>query len=283
MSDLGLFQHRLNNVTHSIVGTELVRKLAETGLRVFTTEKAREYASAVGLTPGYFRQAMHYLARSGWIVRLKNGLYSLSSTVPGVSSLHEYEIAMVLVKPAAVSHWSAFHHHGLTQQIPRRVFVLTTARAVPRLRGRRARSLKDGYPVFKTIYQFVQVKPDRYFGIEDTWVNEAKIKITDLERTLLDGLMMPQYCGDFSEVLHAFELSIDKINLDKIVNYGLKMDAAIAKRLGWVLQNQGVELSRIESLHTIPIKGYRVLDPSGPHRGPCNKHWMIQVNTRRIS
>jgi len=36
-----------------------------------------------------------------------------------------FEIAMALVDPAAISHWSALHHHALTEQAPRRVFVLT--------------------------------------------------------------------------------------------------------------------------------------------------------------
>ena len=62
------------HLTHTAVGTELVRKLAEAGQRIFTTEEARLIAPAVGLSPGYLRQALHHLARSGWIVRLRKGL-----------------------------------------------------------------------------------------------------------------------------------------------------------------------------------------------------------------
>ena len=54
----------------------------------------------------------------------------------GFAAAHEFEIAMVLVDPAMISHWSALHHHGLTEQIPRNVFVLTTTDAcVPRPRN----------------------------------------------------------------------------------------------------------------------------------------------------
>ena len=102
---------------------ELVRKLAESGQRLFTAEDARKVAPTLGISPGYFRQVLHHLARSGWVVRLKKGLYSLSGSVPGVTPVHEFEIAMALVKPAAVSHWSALSHHGLTEQAPRRVFA----------------------------------------------------------------------------------------------------------------------------------------------------------------
>ncbi|MEK7277919.1 MAG: AAA family ATPase, partial [Chloroflexota bacterium] len=49
-----------------------------------------------------------------------------------------------------------------------------------------------------------------------------------LERTLLDGFSMPQYCGDFAEVLHAFEARGGDLNLQRIIEYALKLDAATA-------------------------------------------------------
>jgi predicted transcriptional regulator of viral defense system len=257
---------------------ELVRKLAEAGQRIFTAEEARRIAPSVGLSPGYFRQALHHLARSGWIVRLRKGLYSVSGSVPGTTPLHEFEVAMALVEPAAISHWSALSYHGLTEQAPRRVFVLTTARSVPRVRGTKAERSGEGYPVGETIYQFVQVKAERFFGIETVWVHESRIKITDPERTLLDGLMAPQYCGDFAEVLHAFEVRTPKLDLERIIKYALKLDTATVKRLGWILERQGVESTRLEPLRGVPVKGYRVLDPTGPRRGPCDARWMTQVN-----
>jgi len=268
-----------NNLVHTGPGVELVRKLAGEGERIFTTARARDLAPAVGLSTGYLRQALHYLARSGWLVRLHKGLYAISSTVPGVTPAHEFEIAMALVDPAAISHWSALHYHGLTEQASRKVFVLTTTESsIPRARGAKARQARHGYAVGDATYHFVQVKPDRFFGTERVWIGEARVTITDPERTLLDGLSMPQYCGDFAEVLHAFEVRGSGLNVQGIIEYALKLDAAAAKRLGWVLERQGVELSKLEPLASLPIKGYRKLDPTGPRRGPCNHRWMIQEN-----
>lgn len=92
----------------------LVRRLAADGRRIFSMEQAREIASEVGLSEGYVRQALHHLNRSGWVVHLRKGLYALSSAVPGVSPAHEFEVAMALVHPAAISHFSAMHYHELT-------------------------------------------------------------------------------------------------------------------------------------------------------------------------
>lgn len=268
----------IENITHTTSGIELVRKLSAEGQRVFTADAARRVAPSVGLSPGYFRQALHHLVRDGWIVRLKKGLYALSGPVPGTTALHEFESAMALVQPAAISHWSAMSHHGLTDQVPQRVFVLTAARSVPRRRGAKPEGAETGYPVGGTVYQFVQVKPERFFGIEQVWVNEARIAITDPERTLLDGLMVPQYCGDFAEVLHAFELRALKLDVERIIGYALKLDAATAKRLGWILERQGIASDRLEPLRAVPIKGYRVLDSSSPRHGPYEARWRIQVN-----
>jgi predicted transcriptional regulator of viral defense system len=268
-----------HNRKRSQVGIELVRLLAGEGDRIFSTARARELAPRVGLKDAYLAESLYHLRRTGWIVPLRRGLYTLASTVPGVTPAHEFEIAMALVEPAAISHWSALHHHGLTEQAPRRVFVLTTTEgSVPRKRGRTANTSAQGFRVGDTTYQFIQVRPARFFGTEKVWIGDARVTVTDPERTLLDGLSMPQYCGDFAEVLQAFEVRGSALDLQRIVEYARMLDAATAKRLGWVLEHQGVEPAELQPLAAVPIKGYRTLDPTGLRKGHTNAHWMIQEN-----
>jgi len=263
----------------SQVGVELVRLLAAEGNRIFTTGRARELSGRVGLKDSYLWEALHHLRRTGWIVPLKRGLYALSSTVPGVSPVHEFEIAMALVTPAAISHWSAMSHHGLTDQAPRKTFVLTTTDAsIPRTRGHNAGPSAQGYTVGEAVYHFVQVKPERFFGTERTWIGDARVTFTDLERTLLDGLSMPQYCGDFSEVLHAFGTASSRLDIQKITGHALKLDKVTAKRLGWVLERQGIPSDQLGPLEKPRLKAYLPLDPTGPRKGPCNRRWMVQEN-----
>ena len=255
----------------------LVRRLATEGCRIFSTEQARKMASEVGLSEGYVRQALHRLARAGWLVRLRKGLYALSSSVPGVSPAHEFEVAMALVHPAAISHFSAMHYHELTDQISRRVFVTTTTgHWVPRA-GQDSPN-GSGYRLGETVYQFIQVKPERFFGAKEVWIGEARVTVTDMERTLIDGLLMPQHCGGFAEVIHAFEVAHDRLNLDRLLEYALKLDAATAKRLGWVLEKTETERSRLAALQHVEVTGYSKLDPTGPRRGAYNRFWMVQEN-----
>ena len=263
----------------SMVGVELVRLLAQSGDRIFTTVRARELAPQVGLRDAYVGEALYHLRRNGWITSLRRGLYALSYTVPGVAPVHEYEVAMALVQPAAVSHWSAFNHHGLTEQIPWKTFVLTTTEASVPARGTSGGYDGDrGYQAGGMWYQFIQTRPERFFGVERIWVGEARVSITSLERTLLDGLAMPRYCGGFGDVIYAFGEASSRMDVDRMVVDAPRLGVAVAKRLGWVLETQGIEGPYLDELAAIPVKGYRKLDANGLARGTYTGRWMLQEN-----
>ena len=262
-----------------MAGIGLIRLLTHEGERIFTTDRARELAPRVGLNDSYVCESLLHLRRDKWIVPLRRGLYALSSSVPGVADVHEFEVAMALVHPAAISHWSALHHHGLTEQVPRQVFVLTTTDAsLPRKRTREIDGSVSGYPVNGTIYHFVQVQPERYFGTERVWLDDARVSITDLERTLLDCVSMPQHCGGFGEVVYAFGEAIPRLNLERIAEYALRLGPTIAKRTGWILEYHNCEDSQVEALAAIPMKGHGKLDPTGPRKGAYNSRWSLQEN-----
>ncbi|GAI38892.1 unnamed protein product, partial [marine sediment metagenome] len=107
---------------------------------------------------------------------------------------------------------------------------------------------------------------------------EVKVTITDPERTLIDGLISPKHFGGWAEIYSAFESHISSLDLAKMIDYSLRLDAVIAKRLGWIMEKVGVGASILRRLEDVPIKGYRVLDSTGPRKGACNKRWMIQEN-----
>lgn len=265
-----------NTPGRSVLGIELVRRLSYEGDRVFTTARARELAPLVGLKDSYVCEALHRLRRHGWITPLRRGLYAMSFAFPGSTPVHEFEVAMALADPVAICHWSALHFHGFTEQIPRAVFVLTTTESsVPR--KRRAGTVRDtGWPsIGNTAYRFTQVRPERFFGVERVWVGDARVIVTDRERTLLDGLAKPRHFGGFTEVLHAFDVALSDLDIDLITSYALRIGAATAKRLGWVLERLGHWSPELAEL---PIKGYRKLDASGPNSGPHNDRWRVREN-----
>ena len=111
--------------THSTTGTtgthalRLLRALAEGGKLVFSTAEAREAAAGAGIPHGYLYELLHHMTHSGLLTRLRRGLYATSEVASGRPQAHPFAIATHLVKPSAISHWSALSHHGLTDQVPR--------------------------------------------------------------------------------------------------------------------------------------------------------------------
>lgn len=247
----------------SISGIKLLRHLANQGLRIFSTEHAQAAAREIGMNPSYVSEALHHLKNGGWVTRLKRGVYAIAAHGPAP---HEFAIAMSLVSPSAISHWTAMHYHHITQQTPNKVFAITPrGTSIPR-------------SLAKSMFCFIQVKKEHYFGIETIWVDEMRVNITNLEKTLLDGLTYPEYCGDFSEVMYAFEMGKDKIRIQVIIEYALKLEKAVAKRLGYILEELGVEEKYLEPLIRLPMTSYCKLDPSGPAKGAYNARWKIREN-----
>jgi predicted transcriptional regulator of viral defense system len=251
---------------------QLTRCLAEKGYRLFSLTDARHVAEEAALEIKDLKGALLSLKSQGWIHALKRDLYLLDSVFLGGQPVHEFEIATRVVAPSAISHYSAFHYHELTDQISQIVFATTsTGTSLPR-------SAQGEYFTHKKIrYCYSQVKRKHFFGIEKIWIGEASIPITDIERTLLDGLIKPKYCGGFMEVLSAYSTPRD-FSLSKLVEYALRLDVSVAKRLGWVLEYTGIEDECLEILAALPFRGFIKLDPSANKSGPYNKRWQIQEN-----
>lgn len=244
----------------------LIKTLVNQGVRIFSLGQVREFAQTQDLQPSYITEALHHLTRQGWITRLKNGLYMVSDSSGFSPTPHDYEIALALVSPSFISHWTALHYHQLTQQIPRTTFLSTPkGTSIPR-------------SIDRSQFCYIQVTRDQFFGFNNVWIEDARIPITDIEKTLLDGLAHPQYCGGFFEVLDAFKVGRKNLNYDKIFSYSLKMNAAVRARLGWVLEHIKYDNVIVEQLlEHLPTRS-RKLDATGLLEGPINKKWKIQEN-----
>ncbi len=89
---------------------------------------------------------------------------------------------------------------------------------------------------------------------------------------------MPQYCGGFSEVMYGMEQSLQKLDLKKLVRYANQWDIAVGRRIGWALEQLGIENEQTLSLVKAEHKGYRRLDPSREAKGKYSRKWLLQVN-----
>lgn len=260
---------------HTRIGIELLKLIARHGYRIFDLGVARELAPKVGIQQSYLPQVLTYLKHDQWIFPLRNGVYALDISFLGGIPIHEHEIAMHLVEPSAIAYFSAFQYHGLTDQIPFVTYISAPSKAkVAHLTQKN----EKGYLVLGLPYKIVKIPEKSFFGFEEKWEGSSKIIYTDKEKTLLDGLSHPQYCGGFQEVLHAFRAARDQIDINKIIRYSLQMSVATSKRLGWILEYLEIPEAKMRPLLKRPIQSFTDLDAHRDSFGSYNRKWMIREN-----
>ena len=268
-------------------GTRLIRALLAEGHFVFATDEAAAVGSTIGIKRAGLNQVLALLNKSGWISRLRRGLYVISGGMPGSVNVHPFLIATRLVEPSAISHWSAMNYHGLSEQVPQVVTAFTSKKINPpnyRTGMKERSNRKPSLEVMGLCYEYITVKPAFFFGFGEEWVDaNSKVPITDKERTVLEGFISPRYFGGLGTILDILEEHYDELNIERLAEYSLHIEKASAiKRLGWALESVGAPESILVPLRDFPLKGFRLLDPTLPQQGPYDRGWMIQNNLQQV-
>lgn len=266
-------------------GTRLLQELVGTGKYIFDIEEAKQAAGRLNIKPERLKWLLFELVQGGWLSRLKRGLYVGTGKLPGEAQIHSFAVAARLVIPAAISHWSAMNHHGLTEQLPRNVMAMTTQKVYPpslRRKEDNQRRGKHAWEIDGIRYEYITVKPEHFFGIEQVWVDQMfRVPITDKERTVLEGFASPHTFGSLSEVLGILEEHLTAIDVPRLIGYALQYNAiAVIKRLGWALEQMSVSTKKLQPLKDYPASGYRLLDPTKPKQGSYDSRWMVQNNLK---
>ena len=246
----------------------LLKQLAGTGKTIFTHKDVARLWN--GGTQG-LNNFLYRMVKRRWIRRLERGKYMIlpfESGPSGEFTEHEFVIASKLVAPYMIGLWSALNHHGLTEQIPDRVYLFSI-KVKHRYQGVMA----------GVSYRILTVSKDDFFGATFAWVGQEKIWISDLEKTLLDAVIWPEHCGGFAEVAKAFREASKRVNLEKLETYAKRMDRGVAfKRLGILGEWLGWSHDSLLHWRKLKSKGISLLDPQGTKHGPQISKWNIRLN-----
>ena len=232
------------------------------------------------------RWAVSALIQSGRLEPLKRGMYVLKNPPPGVE-IHPYAVAVALVQPSVISHWSALAHHGFTTQMPRMVQISVPSKIVtPEMRQGKAYRPR-GRAVWKAAgveVEIIHIRPRAFFGHQKIWVSSwNQIAITDPERTALDLVARSEVFGGLPAALDILEEILPRLDLHKLVGYGVDYQVgAVIKRLGWCLEKLGVEPNLLTPLQQVPVRNKTLLDPQAPASAIVNERWQIIENLRRV-
>jgi predicted transcriptional regulator of viral defense system len=138
-----------------------------------------------------------------------------------------------------------------------------------------------GRSVLGTQFRFIRCKPEDFFGTTDHWVNkQEKVTVSDLERTVLDGLRQPEYCGGVTEVAKGLWIRRADVDVARLIEYALRLNVgAVMRRLGFLMEvyDLGTAADR-ESLRGCLTGTYSLLDPVMLSQGKYTARWHLRLN-----
>jgi len=133
---------------------------------------------------------------------------------------HEYLIAAHVAEPMYIGYYSALSHHGLTEQVPRTVYVVTPTRA-------QSREI-HGVP-----YRVTTVTGRKFFGTTPTSIEGTTIQVSDLEKTLVDCADHPGFCGGIRELACAMRAADEQgCSWETVGEYLERLDNGAARPSG---------------------------------------------------
>jgi predicted transcriptional regulator of viral defense system len=215
-----------------------------------------------------------YLARRGWLSRVRRGLYvavPLDARRSGEWVEDSWVVAERVFSPCYIGGWSACAHWGLTEQVFRTLLVVTARRV-------RHRDVEmQGLPFHLTVRTH-----DALFGTVPVWRGQTRVCVSDPSRTIADVLDDPRLGGGIrtvADVLHEYFQSEHR-NDQLLVEYADRLgNRAVFKRLGYLLEYSGINAPElIQACMERRSSGLAALDPSIRAPGRIVRRWRLRVN-----
>ncbi len=247
---------------------ELIATIGKSGRRVFSISEASEL---MGITNINVSKLVHRLVQKKKLQRIEKAKYLLIPPEAWKEGEYTEEgiiVASQLVSPYYLSYWTALSFYGWTEQPSRTIFVATTKiKKTVELQGMKIR--------------FVKLNPNRFFGFEEHWVGNQKVVVAEKEKTIVDCLDQPRYCGEIVEVAKGLWNGHKELDYTKLLEYSLRIkNGAVIKRLGYLLDILEINKPKIrKELLKNKTPNFAVLDPSHKRStGEQNKEWNLTVN-----
>lgn len=254
-------------------GAILLAAFAARQPAVFTIDEA---ARELGVEHKAAGDLLWRLARLGWLVRHRVGVYEIApiwataespAAAPRFASLSAW-----VPRPFYVGFLSAFEIHGwLRQPVVGRIILAV---------DRQQRATRSG----SDRITWVVLRPDAFaWGITTRWIDGAEVRVSDPERTIVDGLHLPRHIGGVAEIADALVGVFSRLDQDQLLDYVERVaNTSVARRLGWMIETTGVPGGAVlaEQLRASLPSGRTValLDPSQPAMGSIDRRWGLRLN-----
>lgn len=253
----------------SKLSSKILTTLSAQGKTIFTIADALEITKT---NNAQTRWLLNDLVKKKWLIRLVSGRYlivPLSAGEEAEYSENWYVVAKNLIEPKNyyISHYGALDIHEMLVHPLMTIYISSPTRRIPK-------------KILGATFRFVYTQPKDIWGIEEDWITSSqKVKVSDLERTIIDCLNRPDLAGGISEIAKGIWTKRNDIDYQKLLKYTKKLGRkSVAKRLGFILENYKIGEDILPKLKNLVTARYQLLDPTLPETGKHISSWKLRVN-----
>jgi predicted transcriptional regulator of viral defense system len=225
---------------------------------IFTNKELAEFLEANGQRNVRTQEStLAYHTKTGRLLRVRRGLYAVvpPGADPETYPTDPYLLAAKMTEDAVLGYHTALESHGKAYSVYEHFSYLTAHSPRPVVfRSFRFRAVPFPKPLRK--------RNEENFGVAVAERAGLDVRVTSLERTLVDVLDRPDLAGSWEEIWRSLE-SVEFFDLDIVVEYTLLLEnATTAAKVGFFLEEHREALMVEESHHLKPL---RELRPKQPH------------------
>jgi hypothetical protein len=182
-------------------------------------------------------------------------------------------VLQALKKDIHFSHYTAMRVQGLTEQTPKTIYLTDERTGSPAGTGELKQEAIDAAfrkPARtsnnwvehdgKKIY-LLNGAATQHLGVVNELVTddsgeEVQVRLTSVERTLIDVTVKPEYGGGVFEVLKAYELAKDALSVNKLMAMVHKLEFLYPyhQAIGCYLERAGYKASQLDLVRRLPMK-----------------------------
>ncbi|OGL47635.1 MAG: hypothetical protein A2W05_07510 [Candidatus Schekmanbacteria bacterium RBG_16_38_10] len=182
------------------------------------------------------RNLTNKLARNGWLVRIKKGIYSIASLeARGFLATPSFKIAQILVKDSYISFEAALQYHGMFDQMLKTIASISLKRY----------QIKE---VHGTNYKFIRAKKGLFFGWEEKRVENYFVKVATPEKAILDMLSFKRNVYTVDLVLEKLREYKHQLEFARLNKFSRKHSKAVQRILGFLLDKVSLDSDYIYNL-----------------------------------
>lgn len=193
-------------------------------------------------------------------------------------ALSIFTVLMSLNEKSYFSHYTAMSLNDLTEQIPKSIYLNTEQSPKPdnpagqmeqknidMAFSRKPRITKNIAVIAEQRIYHLSGKHTGNLGvIERTMDNTGVVRVTNIERTLIDCTVRPVYSGGVFEVLKAYREARDTLSVNKLLSYLKKLNYTYPyhQTIGFFLERSGYSKKQLTLIKEFPIEFDFYLDYS---------------------